>query len=57
MSYCSSHYKEQKSQSHDLRMMLRFRDKGQIKKRSLTFCAGVKFSRWSDFDENRLKLI
>ena len=38
-------------------MMLRFRDKGQNMKRSLTFCTGVKFSRWSDFDENRLKLI
>ena len=37
--------------------MLRYRDKGQNKKRSLTFCTGVKFSRWSDFDENRLKLI
>ena len=38
-------------------MMLRFRDKGQNKKRSLTFCTGFKFSRLSDFDESRLKLI
>ena len=36
--------------------MLCYRDKGQNKKRSLTFCTGVKFSGWSDFDENRLKL-
>ena len=56
MSYCSSYCKEQKSKLHDIHTMLRYRDKGQNKKRSLTFCPGVKFSRWSDFDENRLKL-
>ena len=36
--------------------MLRSRDKGQNNKRSLTFCTGVKFSSWFDFNENGLKL-
>ena len=37
--------------------MLRSWDKGQNNKRSLTFCTGVKFSSWFDFNESGLKLI
>ena len=31
--------------------------KGKIRKRSMTFCTGVKFSKLSDFIENGLKLM
>ena len=52
-------HKRQKIQLHEIYTMLRSRprDKGQNNKRSLTFCTGVKFSSWFDFNENGLKLI
>ena len=37
--------------------MFRSRDTGQNNKRSLTFCTGVKFSSWSNFNETGLKWI
>ena len=57
MSNSSLGHKEQKIQFHEIYTMLRSRDKGQNNERSLTFCIGVKFSSWFDFDENGLKLI
>ena len=39
----------------DICTILRYQDIGQNEKRSLTFCTWVKFSRWSDFYENRRK--
>ena len=49
--------KEQKSQLYKIHTTFRSQDRGQNNKRSLTFCAGVKFSSLSNFNENGLKLI
>ena len=57
MSNSSLGHKELKIQLHEIYTMLRSQDKGQNNKRSLTFCTGVKFSSWFDFNENGLKLI
>ena len=50
-------HKEQKSQLHEIHTAFRSPNRGQNNKRSLTFCTGVKFSSWSNFNENGLKLI
>ena len=57
MSIYSLGHKEQKSQLQEIHTTFRSPDKGQNNKRSLTFCTGVKFSSWSNFNENGLKLI
>ena len=57
MSIYSLGHKEQKSQLQEIQTMFRSPDRGQNNKRSLTFCTGVKFSSWSNFNENGLKLI
>ena len=54
MSNSSLGHKEQKIQLHEIHTMFRSWDR-QINKRSLTFLQGVKFSSWSDFNENGLK--
>ena len=56
MSIYSLGHKEQKSQLHEIHTTFRSPDRGQNNKRSLTFCTGVKFSSWSNFNENGLKL-
>ena len=56
MSIYSLGRKEQKSQLYEIHTTFRSPDRGQNNKRSLTFCTGVKFSSWSDFNENGLKL-
>ena len=53
----SASHREKESQLHDIHTMLGCRDKGKNKQRSMTFCTGVKFSKWSDFIENGLKLM
>ena len=57
MSNSSLGHKEQKIQLHGIYTTLHSRDEGQNIKRSLTFCTGVKFSSWFNFNENGLKLI
>ena len=57
MSIYSLGHKEQKSQLPEIHTTFRSPDRGQNNKRSLTFCTGVKFSSWSNFNENGLNLI
>ena len=57
MSNSSLGHKEQKIQLHKIHTMFCSSDRGQNNLRSLTFCTGVKFSNWFDFNEIGLKLI